>query len=74
MMDISQTNSTSIICRNEHLVAVNAVVKIDFFGQFCVDFVCGRLFSGISEQSDFIRGESVSYKGKFFIDMSLHYK
>ena len=70
MMDINYTNNPGIICRNENVVAVNAAVEIDLSGQVCADSVGSRVISGTGGQLDFIRGASMSRKGKSIIAMT----
>lgn len=70
MMDINYTNNPAIICRNENVVAVNAAVEIDLSGQVCADSVGGRVISGTGGQLDFIRGASMSRRGKSIVAMT----
>jgi acyl-CoA hydrolase len=70
MMDINYTNNPGIICRNENVVAVNAAVEIDLSGQVCADSVGSRIISGTGGQLDFIRGASMSRKGKSIVAMT----
>lgn len=70
MMDINYTNNPGIICRNDNVVAVNAAVEIDLSGQICADSIGSRVISGTGGQLDFIRGASMSRRGKSIIAMT----
>lgn len=70
MMDINYTNNPAIISRNENVVAVNAAVKIDLSGQVCADSIGSRVISGTGGHLDFIRGASMSRKGKSIVAMT----
>lgn len=70
MMDINYTNNPGVICRNEDVVAVNAAVEIDLSGQVCADSIGSRIISGTGGQLDFIRGASMSRRGKSIIAMT----
>lgn len=70
MKDINYTNNPAIICRNEKVVAINAAVEIDLSGQVCADSVGSRVISGTGGQLDFIRGASMSRKGKSIVALT----
>jgi acyl-CoA hydrolase len=57
------TNDTSIIRRNDHMVAINAALEIDLSGQVVADSIGFRIYSGIGGQMDFIRGAALSPGG-----------
>lgn len=61
------TNDTSIIRRNDGVVAVNSAIEIDLTGQVCADSIGHRVFSGIGGQMDFVRGAALSRGGKAVI-------
>jgi 4-hydroxybutyrate CoA-transferase len=57
------TNDTSVIRRNEQVVAINAAIEIDLSGQVVADSLGFRIYSGIGGQMDFIRGAALSPGG-----------
>ena len=59
-----RTNDTSLIRKNDKVVAVNSCIEIDLTGQVCADSMGHRIFSGIGGQMDFIRGAALSKGGK----------
>lgn len=62
--DISWVNDTSVIRRNPKMVAINSAIEIDITGQICADSIGTYQYSGIGGQMDFMRGASLSEKGK----------
>jgi 4-hydroxybutyrate CoA-transferase len=58
------TNDTSVIRKNEKVVAINSAIEIDLSGQVVADSIGFRIFSGIGGQMDFIRGAALSVGGK----------
>ena len=59
-----RTNDTSLIRKNDKVVAVNCAIEIDLTGQVCADSIGHRIFSGIGGQMDFMRGAALSRGGK----------
>jgi acyl-CoA hydrolase len=59
-----RTNDTSLIRKNDHVVAINSAIEVDLSGQVCADSIGFRIFSGIGGQMDFIRGAALSPGGK----------
>jgi acyl-CoA hydrolase len=59
-----RTNDTSLIRKNDNVVAINSAVEVDLSGQVCADSIGHRIFSGIGGQMDFIRGAALSNGGK----------
>jgi acyl-CoA hydrolase len=59
-----RTNDTSIIRRNDKVVAINSAIEIDLSGQVVADSMGFRIYSGIGGQADFIRGAALSVGGK----------
>jgi acyl-CoA hydrolase len=59
-----RTNDTSLIRKNDKVVAINSAVEIDLTGQVCADSMGHAIFSGIGGQMDFIRGAALSREGK----------
>ena len=64
VMDISYVNDTSNIRKNPRATAINSAIEIDLTGQVCADSIGTYQFSGIGGQMDFMRGASLSEKGK----------
>ena len=62
-----RTNDTSLIRKNDKVVAINSAVEIDLTGQVCADSMGHTIFSGIGGQMDFIRGAALSRGGKAII-------
>ena len=62
-----RTNDTSLIRKNDKVVAVNSALEIDLTGQVCADSLGHRIFSGIGGQMDFMRGAALSRGGKAII-------
>lgn len=59
-----RTNDTSIIRKNDKVVAVNSALQVDLSGQVCADSLGHRIYSGIGGQMDFMRGAALSKGGK----------
>jgi len=59
-----RTNDTSLIRKNDNVVAINSAIEIDLSGQVCADSIGFRIFSGIGGQMDFLRGAAESTGGK----------
>ena len=59
-----RTNNTSLIMRNDKVVAINSCLQVDLTGQICADSIGHRIYSGIGGQMDFIRGAALSRGGK----------
>jgi 4-hydroxybutyrate CoA-transferase len=62
-----RTNDTSLIRKNDNVVAVNSALQIDLTGQVCADSIGHRIYSGIGGQMDFVRGAALSRGGKAII-------
>ncbi len=60
----SRTNDTSLIRRNDKVVAINSCLQVDLSGQVCADSIGHRIYSGIGGQMDFIHGAALSRGGK----------
>ncbi|MEX0288147.1 MAG: acetyl-CoA hydrolase/transferase family protein [Flavobacteriaceae bacterium] len=58
------TNDTAIIRQNPKVTAINSAIEIDFTGQVCADTIGSLQYSGVGGQMDFIRGASLSERGK----------
>ncbi len=66
-LDIAFANNPDIIGRNPHVVAINSAVEVDLTGQVCADSVGPRIISGVGGQMDYMRGASLSKKGRAII-------
>jgi acyl-CoA hydrolase len=62
-----RTNDTSLIRKNERVVAINSAIQLDLTGQVCADSFGHRIYSGIGGQMDFIRGAALSRGGRAII-------
>lgn len=62
-----RTNDTSLIRKNDRVVAINSALQVDLTGQVCADSLGHRIYSGIGGQMDFIRGAALSRGGKAII-------
>ncbi|MCC7126558.1 MAG: acetyl-CoA hydrolase/transferase family protein [Acidobacteria bacterium] len=59
-----RTNDTSLIRKNDKVVAINSALEVDLSGQVVADSIGHRIYSGIGGQMDFIRGAALSIGGK----------
>jgi acyl-CoA hydrolase len=59
-----RTNDTSLIRKNDNVVALNSALEVDLSGQVCADSIGFRIYSGIGGQMDFVRGAALSRGGK----------
>lgn len=64
LRDVGWVNDTSVIRKNEKVVAINSALQIDLTGQVCADSLGTLQFSGIGGQMDFVRGAALSPGGK----------
>jgi 4-hydroxybutyrate CoA-transferase len=62
-----RTNDTSLIRKNDRVVAINSALQLDLTGQVCADSFGHRIYSGIGGQMDFIRGAALSRDGRAVI-------
>ena len=69
MREASYTNDTQIIRMNPKVTAINSAIEIDLTGQVCADTIGTYQYSGVGGQMDFIRGASLSERGKPIIAM-----
>lgn len=46
MCDVAFTNSTSVICQNPKVTAINSCIEVDLSGQVCADSIGERIYSG----------------------------
>ncbi|MDP2052262.1 MAG: acetyl-CoA hydrolase/transferase C-terminal domain-containing protein [Acidobacteriota bacterium] len=59
-----RTNDTSLIRKNDKVVAINSAIEVDLSGQVVADSIGFRIYSGIGGQMDFVRGAALSHGGK----------
>ncbi len=59
-----RTNDTSLMRKNDKVVAINSALQVDLTGQVCADSLGHSIYSGIGGQMDFIRGAALSKGGK----------
>ncbi|MEK7724171.1 MAG: acetyl-CoA hydrolase/transferase C-terminal domain-containing protein, partial [Acidobacteriota bacterium] len=64
MLDVAYVNDPAVIRRNPKVTAINSAIEVDLTGQVCADSIGSRMYSGVGGQIDFIRGASLSEKGK----------
>ena len=64
VLNIDYVNDTSIIRTNPKVTAINSAIEVDLTGQVCSDSIGTYHFSGVGGQMDFIRGASLSERGK----------
>ncbi|AVQ13999.1 4-hydroxybutyrate coenzyme A transferase [Leptospira santarosai] len=64
MLDIGYINDPHVIRQNPKVTAINSAVEVDVTGQVCADTIGIRQYSGVGGQMDFIRGASLSERGK----------
>jgi acyl-CoA hydrolase len=62
-----RTNDTSLIRKNDRVVAINSAIQLDLTGQVCADSFGHRIYSGIGGQMDFVRGAALSRGGRAII-------
>ena len=59
-----RTNDTSVIRKNDRVVAINSALEVDLSGQVCADSIGFSIYSGIGGQMDFMRGAALSKEGQ----------
>ena len=59
-----RTNDTSVIRKNDRVVAINSALEVDLSGQICADSIGFSIYSGIGGQMDFMRGAALSRDGR----------
>ena len=67
MRDCSYVNDTSIIRQQPKMTAINSAIEVDLTGQVVADSIGERIYSGVGGQMDFIRGATLSPRGKAII-------
>jgi acyl-CoA hydrolase/GNAT superfamily N-acetyltransferase len=56
-------NNPRIVGQNDHFISITSALEVDLTGQVCSDSVGRQFFSGTGDQSNFIRGASLSRGG-----------
>lgn len=56
-------NNPGIIGKNDNFISITSALEVDLTGQVCSDSVGRQFFSGTGDQSNFIRGASLSRGG-----------
>lgn len=69
MLPVDYINDPRIACQNDNLVAINACVQVDLFGQVVSDSVGLRQISGVGGQVDFVRAANMSRGGRAIMAM-----
>jgi len=59
-------NDPKIVALNDNMVSISSALEVDLTGQVCADSVGHLFYSGIGDQTNFIRGAAMS-KGGFSI-------
>ena len=67
MRSADYVNDVANIRKNPQMVAINSAIEVDLTGQICADSIGSRMYSGVGGQMDFIRGASLSDRGKAII-------
>ena len=62
-LDCSRTHAAGILAATPNLIAVNAALTVDLFGQANLETLDGRMISGVGGAPDFARGASQSQGG-----------
>jgi len=57
-------NDPYVIAQNDRMVSINSALTVDLTGQVCSDSLGFEFYSGIGGQVDFVRGSSMSRRGK----------
>ncbi len=56
-------NTPGIIGKNDNFISISSALEVDLTGQVCSDSVGRQFFSGTGDQSNFIRGATLSKGG-----------
>ena len=63
-LGIDYVNDTAVIRTNPKVTAINGAIEVDITGQICSDSIGAYHYSGVGGQMDFVRGASLSERGK----------
>ncbi|MDY6907489.1 MAG: acetyl-CoA hydrolase/transferase C-terminal domain-containing protein [Chloroflexota bacterium] len=64
LYDMEYNNSPKIIAQNDNMVAINACLAVDLYGQIAVEKAGPRYFAGIGGQYEFVMGALWSKGGR----------
>ena len=53
----------AVISQNDNMVAINAILQVDLYGQCNAEHLDGSQYSGVGGQLDFVRGAYMSKRG-----------
>ena len=67
MKKSSYVLNPAVICQQKNMVAMNAAIEVDLFGQVCSEMIGGKQYSGIGGQVDFLRGAMMAEGGRSII-------
>lgn len=70
LLDSSYVNNATIIRQNPKVTAINSAIEVDLTGQVCADSIGSKIYSGVGGQMDFMRGASLSERGKPIIALT----
>ncbi len=69
LMPVDYVNDPFIISQNKNMIAINAALEIDLYGQVAAESLGSKQYSGIGGQVDFLRGAARSKNGKPIITL-----
>jgi acyl-CoA hydrolase len=67
IVPVTQTHAPDVLAGIDNLVAINAALEIDLFGQINAEFAAGAQISGTGGLVDFIRGARASRNGRAIV-------
>jgi acyl-CoA hydrolase len=67
LVPVTQTHAPEVLAGIDNLVAINAALEIDLFGQINAEFAAGAQISGTGGLVDFIRGARASRNGRAIV-------
>jgi acyl-CoA hydrolase len=67
LVSVAETHGAAALARIDNLVAINAALEIDLFGQINAELAGGRQISGTGGLVDFVRGARTSKGGRPFV-------
>lgn len=63
----SYVNDVRTIAGHDDFISVNTAIEVDLYGQVNAEFIAGHEYSGSGGQFDFVKGASLSRRGKSII-------
>ncbi|MBR1455867.1 MAG: 4-hydroxybutyrate--acetyl-CoA CoA transferase [Oscillospiraceae bacterium] len=70
ILPVDYVNDPEVICKNDHMISINAALEVDLLGQVCAESMGTKHVSGSGGQVDYVRGACQSRGGKSFIAFS----